>query len=98
MGDVPQRRIRSKRLIPRDDFREIGAEAPWTSWICAGTLPTEAWASSGDPQTVARMSGAKCGNSARRVGEDVTTLTPHRPGRADFPHPVPHGRASLTVA
>ena len=23
-----------------------------------------------------------------RVGEDVATLTPHRPGRADFPHPV----------
>src|SRR5215207_3617152 len=33
----------------------------------------------------------------RRVGEDVATLTPHRPGRADFPHPVLHGRGSLTV-
>jgi precorrin-6B methylase 2 len=33
--------------------------------------------------------------AACRVGEDVATLTPHRPGRADFPHPVPHGRASL---
>ena len=32
---------------------------------------------------------------ACRVGEDVATLTPHRPGRAVFPHPVPHGRASL---
>ena len=27
-------------------------------------------------------------NEAGRVGEDVATLTPHRPGRADFRHPV----------
>src|SRR5580693_4446551 len=33
---------------------------------------------------------------SRRVGEDVTTLTPHRSGRAVFPLPVLHGRASLT--
>src|SRR6516225_8324642 len=30
-----------------------------------------------------------------RVGEDVTAPTPHRPGRADFPHPVLHERDSL---
>ena len=30
-----------------------------------------------------------------RVGEDVSTLAPHRPGRAEFPQPVPHGRDSL---
>src|SRR4051794_38009448 len=33
-----------------------------------------------------------------RVGEDVATLTPHRPGRADFPHPVLHERGLLTAA
>ena len=33
-----------------------------------------------------------------RVGEDVATLTPHRPGRADFPHPVLRARGSLTVS
>src|SRR5215211_8554252 len=33
----------------------------------------------------------------RRVGEDVATLTPHRPGRADFPHPVLRERDSLTA-
>jgi hypothetical protein len=33
-----------------------------------------------------------------RVGGDVAAPTPHRPGRADFPHPVPHERASLMVA
>jgi hypothetical protein len=32
-----------------------------------------------------------------RVGKDVATPTPHRPGRADFPLPVLHARASLTV-
>jgi transposase len=39
--------------------------------------------------------GGRIYEAACRVGEDVATLTPHRPGRADFPHPVPHGRASL---
>ncbi|MDX8483549.1 transposase, partial [Mesorhizobium sp. VK24D] len=33
-----------------------------------------------------------------RVGGGVTAPTPRRPGRAVFPHPVPHGRVSLTVA
>jgi hypothetical protein len=34
---------------------------------------------------------------ASRVGGDVAAPTPHRPGRADFPHPVLHARASLTM-
>jgi hypothetical protein len=33
-----------------------------------------------------------------RVGGDVTAPTPHRPGRADFPHPVLHERGSLAAA
>jgi hypothetical protein len=28
--------------------------------------------------------------AACRVGEDVAIPAPHRPGRADFPHPVLH--------
>jgi len=32
-----------------------------------------------------------------RVGGDVAAPTPHRPGRAGFPHPVLHERASLTA-
>ena len=32
-----------------------------------------------------------------RVDEDVAALIPHRPGRADFPHPVLHGRDSLAA-
>src|SRR5262245_32461038 len=32
-----------------------------------------------------------------RVGRDVAIPTPHRTGRADFRHPVPHGRASLAA-
>src|ERR1700733_5474542 len=31
-----------------------------------------------------------------RVGGDVASPAPHRPGRADFPHPVLHAQASLT--
>jgi len=34
---------------------------------------------------------------ASRVGGDVAVPTPHRPGRADFPHPVPHATASLAA-
>ena len=34
----------------------------------------------------------------RRVGEDVATLTPHGPGRAELLHPVLHERVSLTAA
>ena len=33
-----------------------------------------------------------------RVGGDVAIPTPRRPGRAGFPHPVLHGRVSLTLA
>ena len=33
-----------------------------------------------------------------RVGGDVTIPTPHSPGRANFQHPVPHGRALLAGA
>ena len=42
-------------------------------------------------------SGLTKGAFSRLVGEDVATLTPHRSGCADFPLPVPHGRASLTA-
>ena len=34
----------------------------------------------------------------RRVDEDVAILIPHRPGCADFPLPVLHGRASLAAS
>jgi hypothetical protein len=33
----------------------------------------------------------------RRVGEGVAPLAPHRSGRADFPHPVPHERDSFQL-
>jgi transposase len=36
--------------------------------------------------------------AACRVGGNVAVPTPHRSGRAGFPHPVLHGRASLTAA
>jgi transposase len=34
--------------------------------------------------------------AACRVGGGVASPAPHRPGRADFPHPVLHAQASLT--
>jgi hypothetical protein len=34
---------------------------------------------------------------AIRVGEEVAPLTPHRSGRAQLRHPVPHRADSLTV-
>ena len=34
--------------------------------------------------------------AACRVGEDVSIPAPHRPGRADFPHPVLRAHGSLT--
>jgi hypothetical protein len=42
---------------------------------------------------VADLSGVEC-----RVGGGVAIPTPHRPGRADFPHPVLHERGSLAAA
>ena len=50
-----------------------------------------------DPQAFERalapMKAKKC-----RVDGDVAAPIPHRPGRADFPHPVPHERDLLTAA
>jgi Putative transposase len=37
-------------------------------------------------------------NADCRVDGDVSAPIPHRPGRADFPHPVLHERGSLAVA
>src|SRR5712691_3374610 len=53
-------------------------------WVDPGLDPGETQ----HPGPVARC-WVSC-RPPRRVGEDVSTLAPHRPGRADFPHPVPH--------
>ena len=55
-----------------------------------GTLQADAYAGFHPLYEGGRIVEAAC-----RVGEDVATLTPHRSGCAVFPHPVPHGRASL---
>jgi len=49
-----------------------------------------------DRDNVAEL--AACGRARCRVGGDVAIPTPHSAGRAGSPHPVPHGRASLTAA
>src|SRR5262249_32370115 len=56
------------------------------------TCSGQVWVTSTHPGCLAAT-----GQVPLRVGEDVATLTPHRPGSADFPHPVLHGRASLTA-
>jgi hypothetical protein len=44
---------------------------------------------------VARRTGRRAHTVIGRVGGDVAIPAPHRPGRADFPHPVLQERASL---
>jgi transposase len=55
-----------------------------------GTLQADAYAGFEKLYENGRVREAAC-----RVDEDVAALVPHRSGRANFPHPVPHGRASL---
>ena len=44
----------------------------------------------------AELASLRCSDC--RVGGDVAIPTPHRPGRAEFPHPVLHERDSLAAA
>ena len=45
----------------------------------------------------APRAGGTVAEALCRVGGVVADPAPHRPGRADFPHPVPRARASLTA-
>jgi hypothetical protein len=47
---------------------------------------------------VAVRTGRRAHTVIGRVGGDVAIPAPHRPGRADFPHPVLHERDSLAAA
>src|SRR6202166_2806028 len=60
----------------------------------AGILQADAYGGYGKLYAAGRSPGLIL-EAGCRVGGDVAAPTPHRPGRADFPHPVPHGRASL---
>ena len=60
----------------------------------AGILQADAYAGYNALYKTDRIPGPII-EAACRVGGDVAAPTPHRPGRADFPHPVLHGRASL---
>jgi transposase len=89
------------------DGRPCGDAAPPAAWFAfspdrrgehpqghlksfRGTLQADAYAGFHPLYEGSRILEAAC-----RVDEDVAALVPHRPGRADFPHPVPHGRDSL---
>ena len=63
----------------------------------AGLLQADAYAGFNELYHEARKPGPII-QAACRVGGDVAAPTPHRPGRADFPHPVLHGRDSLATA
>jgi hypothetical protein len=72
-------------------------------WVYA--FDPRPWGGTGPPAALYCYSPDRKGERPRehlagfagRVGGDVAIPTPHRPGRADFPHPVPHERASLMV-
>ena len=78
------------------DRKALHAEA--LLGACRGFLHADGYAGFGglyhpEPATgEARLTEVAC-----RVGGVVADPAPHRPGRADFPHPVPRARASLTA-
>jgi len=59
----------------------------------SGTLQVDGYAGFG--KLVEARKDASLRLAFCRVGGDVAAPTPHRPGRADFPHPVLHERGSL---
>ena len=64
-------------------------ERPRRPWLFPGRV--------GDIRAFGESSFCLVMTVGRRVGEDVATPTPHSAGRADFPLPVLHGKASLTA-
>src|SRR3954453_4422606 len=62
-----------------------------------GVMQADAFSGFGQLYEPGRSAGAIT-EAACRVGGDVAIPAPHRPGRADFPHPVLQERASLPAA
>ena len=71
---------------------QVASEGALWGAVCHHGLRTEAVIVSDDAGQFRVGTHALC-----RVGGDVTIPTPHSPGRADFPHPVLHGRALLAA-
>ena len=61
-------------------------------------IKTSSPASFEQVQRLARALEHRAGWKLRRVDGGVAVPIPHRPGRADFPHPVLHERDSLAAA
>jgi hypothetical protein len=78
-------------------FRDIFVARLRAAFVGGDLRFSGALAALSDPtvfaQRLADLAGVDC-----RVGGDVAAPTPHRPGRADFPHPVLHERDSLAAA
>jgi transposase len=63
----------------------------------AGLMQADAYAGFNRLYQASRKGGPIV-EAACRVGGNVAIPTPHRPGRAEFPHPVLHGGGSLATA
>ena len=89
-------------LLPR---RRASSPPPQASWMDDRRKRQTSTATPAEPgdlpwvlgqQNVHSWTRGAAQHRLRRVDEDVATLIPHRSGRAVFPLPVLHGRASLT--
>src|SRR3954471_6344416 len=83
---------RPSRPFYAPDRRGEHAQAFLTGY--SGILQADAFSGFGRLYEPGRPAGAIT-EAACRVGGDVAIPAPHRPGRADFPHPVLQERASL---
>jgi hypothetical protein len=88
MGHLQRLGISNLKVSP-DPVRITTEGALWGSIKVHGLLPNSVIVSDDAGQFMVGCH-ALC-----RVGGDVTIPAPHRPGRADFPHPVLQERALL---
>src|SRR3954463_3229578 len=70
-------------------FRTLFLDRLRAAWAAGELRFSGALADLAEPARFAACLGA-LGGAECRVGGDVAAPTPHRPGRADFPHPVLH--------
>jgi hypothetical protein len=83
-------------VCPLDLF--VRPQAPIFPSRPAGLQSGARWSCQGWPSHQPCGVRRACQATPCRVGRGVATPTPHRPGCADFPLPVLHGRASRTSA
>ncbi len=92
VGPEPANRLTWHRFASRPDPMRIATEGALWGAVSAHGFLCEAVIVSDDVGQFDIGQHALC-----RVGGDVAAPTPHRPGRAGFPHPVLHERVSLAA-